>query len=273
MIPKIEGPHPEVVHLVTGHFHETSGYESWRANGTNDWLLIATLDGGGRFGHNGGEFLALPGDLTLLRPGTRHDYGARDSWELLWTHFHPRPDWSPWLIWPEAAPGLMRLTLREPVIRQKILTRFRDAHHLATGALRHRETFAMNALEEMLLWCDTQNPLSEQSRLDSRVREVMDYLVRRLAEPVTSHEMGAVSGLSSSRLSHLFRAQISLTPFQFLEGQRLNRAAQLLELTSRPVAAIAAEVGYENPFYFTLRFKRHTGLSPRDYRNKHGGRR
>ena len=271
MTEHTEDKHPEIVQLVTGHFQETAGYSSWRERGTADWLLIATLGGGGRFGSDTGEFRTQPGDLTLLRPGTRHDYTSGEHWELLWTHFHPRADWLTWLIWPEEAPGLMRLPLREPVIRQKILARFREMHHLATGALRHRETFAMNALEEVLLWCDTQNPLSEQARLDHRVRDVMDYLVRHLADPLTPAQYGAVSGLSPSRLSHLFRAQVGQTPQQFLEEQRLRRAAQLLELTSRPVAVIAAEVGYENPFYFTLRFKKHSGLSPRDYRKKHGG--
>jgi AraC family transcriptional regulator of arabinose operon len=57
-----------------------------------------------------------------------------------------------------------------------------------------------------------------------------------------------------------------MTPGQFLELQRLNRAKQLLELTPRTIQAIASEVGFDNPFYFTQRFKRQTGLSPRDYR-------
>jgi len=271
MLQKSETRHPEVVSLVTGQFQVTTGYASWREQGTRDWLLIATLSGSGRFGHAGGEFLTQPGDLTLLRPGTRHDYGTEGTWELLWTHFHPHPDWSPWLNWPETAPGLMRLTLTEPLIRQKILARFRDAHHLATGALRHRESFALNALEEVFLWADTQNPLSESARMDFRVRTVMDHLVRRPADQVSLSELGELVDLSPSRLSHLFHAQVGLTPQQFHEGQRLRRAAQLLALTARPVAEIATEVGYENPFYFTLRFKKHSGLSPRDYRKKHGG--
>ncbi len=181
MVNKNEEMHPEVAQLVTGHFHETAGYETWRARGTSDWLLIATVDGGGRFGHAGGEFTTIPGDLVLCRPGTRHDYGVAPDgggWELLWAHFHPRPDWSPWLVWPEEAPGLMRLTLPDPVLWRKVLGRFTEAHHLATGALRQRETFAMNALEALLLWCDTQNPLSEQAGLDSRVRDAMDLSVR-----------------------------------------------------------------------------------------------
>ena len=275
---KTEGRHPEVIHLVTGHFRETAGYETWRARGTSDWLLIATLGGGGRFSHARGEFTTETGDLTLFQPGTRHDYGVAASlgrWELLWTHFHPRPDWIPSLAWPEAAPGLMRLHLEEGEVRRKALERFGEAHALATGALpsapRRREAFAMNALEACLLWCDTQNPLSEHSHIDGRVQAAMEFLTRHLAEPVTSDALAAACGLSVSRLAHLFRAQIGLTPQQYLEGQRLSRARRLLELTPRPVGAIAAEVGYENPFYFTLRFKRATGLSPRDYRKKHGG--
>lgn len=278
---KIEEMHPEVLRLVTGHFHERAGYESWRARGTGDWLLIATVDGGGRFGYdlNGqaGEFTTGAGDLVLFRPGTRHDYGVAPEpgrWELLWTHFHPRPEWTPWLAWPETAPGLMRLRLENTEAWGKILDRFREAHALATGALpsspRHRETFAMNALEALLLWCDTQNPLSEPCRIDSRVQKAMEYLVRHLAEPVTIADLVTETGLSASRLAHLFRAQAGLTPQQFLEGRRLSRARQLLELTPRPIGAVAAEVGYENPFYFSLRFKRATGLSPRDYRKKHG---
>jgi AraC family transcriptional regulator of arabinose operon len=275
---RTEEGHPEVAQLVTGHFQEVAGYAAWRARGTDDWLLIATVDGAGRFGHAGGEFTTAPGDLTLLSPGTRHDYGTAPGagrWELLWTHFRPRPDWAPWLRWPEAAPGLMRLRPADSDARRAVFDRFREAHALATGAapsaLRLRETFAMNALEAVLLWCDTQNPRSAPARLDPRVAQATEFLARRLAEPIGLADLAAACGLSVSRLAHLFRAQVGLTPQQFLEAQRLGRARQLLELTPRPVAAIAAEVGYENPFYFTLRFKRATGLSPRDYRKKHGG--
>ena len=37
-------------------------------------------------------------------------------------------------------------------------------------------------------------------------------------------------------------------------------------MAPRPISAIATEAGYENPFYFTQRFKRATGPCPRDSR-------
>ncbi len=265
-------PHPTVADLVTGHFHETRGYRTWRERGTQDWLLILTLDGAGRFGHGAdGESLMGAGDVVLLRPGTRHDYGiapSKGTWEILWAHFQPRPAWLDWLRWPEIAPGLMRLRLAEPITRQKITTRLREAHKLATGSLRRRDLFAMNALEEVLLWCDAQNVRAQPARFDPRVQAVVDFACENLACKMTLEALAAPCGLSASRLSSLFRTQVGLTPQQFLEQQRLTRARQLLARTAHSVGSIAAEVGFENPFYFTLRFKRHTGLSPRDWRKR-----
>ena len=48
--------------------------------------------------------------------------------------------------------------------------------------------------------------------------------------------------------------------------RRLDAACRLLELTTRPIASVAAEVGYPDPLYFSTRFRLHTGLSPTAYR-------
>jgi AraC family transcriptional regulator of arabinose operon len=80
--------------------------------------------------------------------------------------------------------------------------------------------------------------------------------------------IAAQCGLSPSRFAHLFRHQTGETPQRYLELQRLKRARELLEFTQEPIAVIARSVGYENPFYFTLRFKRHNGASPRQWRQR-----
>src|SRR5579862_456604 len=109
-----QSPVPPYRLLLTGHFREGVGYHTRRSHGSNDWLVILTLSGSGRFGYRGGELRAKAGDITLVAPGTPQDYGvARGApvWELLWAHFHPRAHWHEWLDWPEIAPGLMQLSL------------------------------------------------------------------------------------------------------------------------------------------------------------------
>ncbi len=263
---------PVIRHLVMGHFHEGRSYATWRAHGTTDWLLIATLSGSGRFGYHGGEARTVPGELILLPPGVLHDYSVAPpspSWELLWAHFHPHPHWLQWLDWPQIAPGLLHLTLEDALLRAEILAKLGDALRHTTSAERRREEFAMNSLETALLLCDTVNPRQGQPVLDGRVRAAMDYLCQQYTHNLSLDQLGAVVGLSGSRLGHLFRKQVGLTPVQFLERQRLERACQLLEFSARPIHSIAEELGFDNPFYFTLRFKRGIGQSPRDYRKSH----
>jgi AraC family transcriptional regulator of arabinose operon len=272
--PRPETPHPAVVSQVTGHFREMPGYATWRPRGTPDYLLMLTRDGAGRVGFPGGEVRARPGDIALLRPGALHDYGtARDAdgWELLWTHFLPRPHWLPWLGWPEAAPGLLHLSLPSDTYAA-VNEALEEMHRwAASGGLPRRDEFALNALERALLWCDAANPRRDEAKIDARVRRAMAHLLENLSEPVSLADLADVAGLSPSRLSHLFREQTGQTPQQFQEKARLDRARQLLSLTGRTVAAVAEEVGFASPFYFTLRFKKHTGLSPTEWRRNEQG--
>lgn len=255
-----------VLELLTGHFHEGSGYRIVRREGVGDWLLIATVSGKGRFGHAGGELISEPGDWVLIRPGTAHDYGVEASlkqWELLWAHFQPRAHWLPWLNWPAVGPGLVKLTLLDT----GTMDRFSEVHRLFTGDLRRSDAFAVNAFEALLLDCDLQNPLAETSSYDERISRAMDYLERNLARKVTLADIARAVGLSSSRLAHLFREQTGQTPQQYLEGLRMQRATELLRRTGFKIKQIADAVGFDSQFYFSQRFKARTNQSPSSFRS------
>jgi AraC family transcriptional regulator of arabinose operon len=139
-------------------------------------------------------------------------------------------------------------------------------HRLATSSLRQSESLAMNALEEALLWCDLINPRSMTRLIDPRIRKAVDYISEDPSRPIELGRLAARSALSRSRFCHLFRAQIGKTPQQLQEEQRIGMARQLLSLTARSVGQISQDIGFSSPYYFSLRFKRATGQSPRAYR-------
>jgi AraC family transcriptional regulator of arabinose operon len=271
-------PHVTASPLLTGYFVQKRGYHAWREQGTQDWLLIYTAGGKGRFGHRQGDVVAEVGDVVLIRPGTLHDYGVEESlqrWELMWVHFRipaQRVEWMDWMNWPEEAPGLMRLRLPAGTkgggMRARVRRRLVEMHRLATGANPRREALALNALEEVLLWCDGVNPLQAQGRLDPRVRTAMESMCRRLEAKVTLEGLAGEANLSVSRMAHLFREEVGMSPQRFLETQRLERAKQLLALTADSVKEVAYKVGFSSAFYFSLRFKRYTGKSPKRWRGE-----
>lgn len=270
-----ETPAPPAGPLVTGHFLKGPRYVTYREHGTHDWLLVYTASGHGRFGHGGGELVTRPGDMALLKAGVLHDYGTargERQWELFWAHFLPRPAWLEWLDWPEAAPGLLHLPLAGDDSRYRIVRRFRELVRINTGPSRLSEPLALNALEEIVLRCEQANPRGAAAGMDSRIARSLAFICDQFSAPLTVPKIAAQCGLSPSRFAHLFRVQTGQTPQRYLELQRLSRARQLLEFTQEPVSAIARQVGFENPFYFTLRFRRHSGTSPREWRQQRGAR-
>jgi AraC family transcriptional regulator of arabinose operon len=269
----VETPHLTVLRLLTGHFRETSGYRAYRRNGVDDWLLIHTVAGQGRFGFGTGEIVARPGDWVLLQPGAMHDYGVEPElrqWELLWAHFQPRDSWRPWLRWPAVNGGLMRLSLADAPGAAAIADRFFEAHRLLDGAFRQREELAMNALEDVILRCNEHNPLAAQAPGDARIERARNFMARTFERRIALRDIASEAGLSSSRLSHLFREETGQTPLQYLETLRMQRAAELLLRTGFSVKQIAGAVGFESAFYFSLRFKAWTRLSPTQFRAERG---
>ena len=66
-----------------------------------------------------------------------------------------------------------------------------------------------------------------------------------------------------------FKAETNKTPFAYLTDLRIDRAKQLLALhTCESIEIISAKCGFQDSFYFSTCFKKHTGLSPLQYRKK-----
>ena len=128
--------------------------------------------------------------------------------------------------------------------------------------------FALNALEEALLWAQRAGEGNPHMRLDERVRKAMDYLAARPAEPFRLDALAKHCGLSDSRLSHLFREQAGETPQVYSEELRLRLAQQLLVHSGLRVNEVAAETGFADPFYFAKRFRKFSKCSPSIYRQR-----
>jgi AraC family transcriptional regulator of arabinose operon len=162
----------------------------------------------------------------------------------------------------------MRLNLGDPEIRQRVILRLKDMARSQSLAQVRRDVFGLNALEEVLLWCDSLNPLQISSSVDPRIRRSMDFLTTHLSEPFSEERLAKTAGLSPSRLRHLFRLQTGDSPRRFLEEQRMRRAKEMLALSRQTISEIAQELGFASPFYFSLRFKKYAGESPRAFRDR-----
>lgn len=79
--------------------------------------------------------------------------------------------------------------------------------------------------------------------------------------------LAAQLGVSHAYLIRLFKRFLGQTPQAFVIGRRMERARALLLDTAYSIQEIAQACGFENTYYFSNAFKKHTGLSPTAFRS------
>ena len=268
-IGRHETPSPDRQRILLGHFDEGAEYRTWRTRGTDDWLVILTVAGAGRFG-GAGDLVTEPGDVVAIAPGELHDYATHvpvGRWELLWAHVVSRPEWLPLLEWPRSS-GRRRVRLRGGVLGE-VRSAFDAALRASRSASPTSQLRALNAFERVVLDCAAAagHGPGRDERIDDAVRFVLDHL----GEPIDVARLAERCHLSVSHFAHRFRDVVGMSPQQYVESCRMHQAAQLLTFTRRSVTSIAQTVGYPDPFYFSVRFRRFSGLAPSEYRRRAGG--
>jgi len=255
--------------LTIGEFTQGSDYHTVRTNGTENFLLILTGGGSGRITGPEGQFLETePGTLILFAPGSYHDYGTAPvagSWVLQWCHFLPRPEWEFWREWDEFWPGLWVATV-DPLTTQRLNEDLREALEMPVGEGNRGGAFALNCLERIWIRTAHARDRAVQSIMDQRLDPVLRHIMNHLEGPLTVDSLARLAGLSPSRFAHLFRQEIGLTPQAFVEAKRMELGRNLLRFSDLSISEIAGRCGYENPFYFSTRFRHTHGQSPRAFR-------
>ena len=104
---------------------------------------------------------------------------------------------------------------------------------------------------------------------DSIVGKSLALLHSRVAHPWTIADLASEVGISRSALVERFTRYLAEAPMAYLTRLRLQLAARSLEKTSRGVADIAADIGYESEAAFNRAFKREFGQPPGRYRSNH----
>jgi len=103
-----------------------------------------------------------------------------------------------------------------------------------------------------------------------RIGEALSHLERNIHSEVNLEELANIAHMSQRSFLRVFHSATGSSPTAWVIGKRINRACSLLRHTDHRITEIAFDVGYTNSNYFTRQFHQVTGLSPRDYRLRHG---
>lgn len=109
------------------------------------------------------------------------------------------------------------------------------------------------------------------SKYTSYVGQAITLVQYDLTADLSLKNIAERLNVNSSYLSRLFHQETGCTLTEFVGRQRVEHAMHLLQLSSRTVQDVAAECGIHDVSYFIKLFKKHTGLTPLQFREKEQG--
>jgi len=99
------------------------------------------------------------------------------------------------------------------------------------------------------------------------LESVRGFIEERAVKGLGMGELQEVSGLSAKTLTAQYAAAFGIKPLDEALHLRIAEAKRLLEENGLPITEIAARCGFSSQAGFYNYFKRHTGISPSDFRD------
>lgn len=131
------------------------------------------------------------------------------------------------------------------------------------GSMEEAKSFALDILQEMIAF----RHLSLGIPYGKEIRQAKEYIDDHYDEQDLSlHTVAKQVGFSPSHFSAIFSQETGRTFIEYLTKRRIEAAKRQLTETSAKLHEIATAIGYSDSHYFSYVFKKHVGVSPKEYR-------
>jgi transcriptional regulator GlxA family with amidase domain len=110
---------------------------------------------------------------------------------------------------------------------------------------------------------------TQRAHGDEEVLRAQGIIESEFARALTLDELARQVTMSRRNFVRRFKRATGNAPREYLGRVRVEAAKRALERTPRPIAAIAADVGYEDMVALRQLFARSAGLTPSEYRARH----
>ena len=120
---------------------------------------------------------------------------------------------------------------------------------------------------------DSQSPftifIGQKGHEDEPIKKAQEFIETNFHNRITIDQLSSMLALSRRNLERRFKKATANTVVEYIQRVKIEAAKQSLESSRENVNEVMYKVGYSDPKAFRTTFKRITGLSPMQYRNKY----
>jgi AraC-like DNA-binding protein len=130
----------------------------------------------------------------------------------------------------------------------------------------HCESLLLLAIRHLIrMHVEKRKDVPGVGRENSIVNQIKDYIAARYAEDISLADLSALTSCSPFHVARIFSKAVGLPPHAYLESVRVHHAREFLR-SGMTLVDTALAIGYPDQSHFTHRFRRHTGITPGQYR-------
>jgi len=233
--------------------------------------IAAVIEGSFRYRGDTGTAVMHPGAFLLGNAATCYECGHDHSSGDRCIAFHLAPAYFAEVAASIAGSGRFRFPTPMLPAAPKLLPWLVRIETRAARADRLAIDEAVPRLMEAVISAVAAappRPVRVSARDERRISDVLRYIELHAADALDLDTLAGVAVMSKYHFLRTFRQSVGMTPYQFLLGVRMRRAAVRLATSSEPVSMIAFETGFGDLSTFNGRFRDVFGMSPTAYRSR-----
>lgn len=251
-----------------GYYPKAKDHYTYRKKGLPENFIFYCVDGHGWFQIKDQRYEVGPNEFFILPQNVEHAYGSDGDhpWSIYWIHF-----------------GGDALAAFNNV--QAVQQHFKPAHIKTSNEIISIFTKIYKTLElgysiDNLLFSNMclshyltlfvynlrHFETTDTDKLDC-VDNAILYMQEHINENISLGDLSKHYNYSVSRFSNLFKHKTGYAPIDYFLQMKMQKACQQLDFTGLSIKEIAFSMGFDDPYYFSKRFRTIIGVSPKKYRS------
>lgn len=244
----------------------------------NEYILYMIREGHMKLVENNITYSLYPGDILLLEPSLFH-YGIKVNSLIEYSFIHISLE-SSFEVWAqnEDCNILQQVIANKkmaflPEAFQNIIQLYEELKNAYHSTSPYRKMTIQNLLNLFFIkllenqnstFPPTTNIDQNQTHMSRKLssRDLSNYLRQNSQKTIRSRDLETVFHHNFDYMNRIFKADLGMTIFQYLEDYRIGEAKKMLQTHAFSISQIADSLGFCNTYYFSRVFKKKTGVAP-----------
>lgn len=214
------------------------------------------------------EYYPVPGQLFLMPEGVTQSYSVISDQPFLkyWCHFSAK-------VGGINLFQIMKFphfcTIERPELVNEIFNHILlysksgevYAHMMAKSKL-------MELISHYLMNLDLEQITYLNIPVMEKMSAILAYIDAHIEENITVQDLARIAYMHPNYFIRFFKQQVGIPPIHYITGKKVDKAKELLSCTPNTITMIAEYLGFRDLYYFSRLFKKHTGLTPTEFRKQ-----